>query len=359
MSRILVTIVAAALMAVSAFLVPAVRHVTHAAPAGAKYEGELDVIDWEGYTDPSFVKSFQRQTGCVVKSTYAGSSDEMFAKFRGGGGTSYDLVSASGDASLRVIQSGAVQAVDLKRLAHWKNLLPQLKSPPHNTVNGKHYGISFMWGPDVLVYNTRVFKTAPTSWRVLYDKRYSGKISVPDNAIQIADVAVMLGYKHPYNLSDSQLATIKSVLQKQRPLVRKYWGSAGDFTNLFKSNEIVVGAAWPLMTVQLKQAHAPVGETIPKEGATGWADTWMLNVHARHPNCAYAWMNYATSPAVQKQVVAVTGYSPANARTAQLLGPKESAALHITDLKYFNSLKFWLTPPNYPKWQQIWNEIKG
>jgi spermidine/putrescine-binding protein len=113
------------------------------------------------------------------------------------------------------------------------------------------------------------------------------------------------------------------------------------------------------MTVQLKAAGAPVGETIPREGATGWADTWMLNTHARHPNCAYAWMNYATSPAVQKQVVAVTGYSPANLKTGALLGPKESAALHITDLKYFNSLKFWKTPPNYPQWQQIWNEIKG
>ena len=260
------------------------------------------------------VKAFQKQTGCTVKSTYAGSSDEMFAKFRGGGGTGYDLVSASGDASLRFIQSGAVAAVDLSRLKNWKNLAPQLQGPPHNTVNGKHYGISFMWGPDVLIYNTKVFKKAPTSWSVLYSKKYSGKISVPDNAIQIADVAVYLGYKHPYNLSSAQLARVKSVLQAQRPLIRKYWGSAGDFTNLFKSGEIVAGAAWPLMTVQLRAAHASVGETIPREGATGWADTWMLNVRARHPNCAYAWMNYATSPAVQKQVVAVIRGSPADGR---------------------------------------------
>jgi spermidine/putrescine-binding protein len=359
MRKVLVTAVAALLVSVAAFLVPAVRGVTHAAPSGSKYEGELDVIDWLGYTDPSFKKRFQQQTGCTLKVTDANSSDEMFAKFRAGGGTSYDLVSASGDASLRFIQSGAVQAVDLNRLTNWKDLLPQLKSPAHNTVNGKHYGISFMWGPDVLIYSTKVFKKAPTTWRVLYDKKYSGKITVPDNAIQIADVAVMLGYKTPYNLSSSQLATIKTLLKQQRPLVRHYWGSAGEFTNLFKSNEVVLGAGWPLMTVQLKAAGAAVGETIPREGATGWADTWMLNTHARHPNCAYAWMNYATSPAVQKQVVAVTGYSPANQKTAALLGPKESAALHITDLRYFNSLKFWKTPPNYPQWQQIWNEIKG
>jgi len=223
MGRYLARIGIILVMAISAFAVPGLRGVIHAAPAKTSYEGELDVIDWEGYTDNSFVKAFQKQTGCTVKSTYAGSSDEMFAKFRGGGGTGYDLVSASGDASLRFIQSGAVAAVDLSRLKNWKNLAPQLQSPPHNTVNGKHYGISFMWGPDVLIYNTKVFKKAPTSWSVLYSKKYSGKISVPDNAIQIADVAVYLGYKHPYNLSSAQLARVKSVLQAQRPLIRKYW----------------------------------------------------------------------------------------------------------------------------------------
>src|SRR5438067_10000240 len=153
--RILAGIAAIGLITASAFAVPGLRGVTHAAPATSSYEGELDVIDWEGYTDSSFVSQFQKQTGCTVKSTYAGSSDEMFAKFRGGGGTSYDLVSASGDASLRFIQSGAVQPVDLKRLPNWNDLAPQLKSPAHNTVNGKHYGISFMWGPNVLIYNTK------------------------------------------------------------------------------------------------------------------------------------------------------------------------------------------------------------
>jgi spermidine/putrescine-binding protein len=113
------------------------------------------------------------------------------------------------------------------------------------------------------------------------------------------------------------------------------------------------------MTVQLKQAHVPVAETIPHEGATGWADTWMLSTHSSHTDCAYAWMNYVISPAVQKQVVAVTDYSPANLKTAKLLGAKQAAALHITDQRYFNSLQFWQTPPNYPKWQTIWNEIKA
>jgi putative spermidine/putrescine transport system substrate-binding protein len=325
----------------------------------AKIGGSLNMVAWEGYADPSFVKPFEQSTGCKVNVTYAGSSDEMFAKFRSGGGSVYDLVSASGDASLRFVHSGAVQPVDLSKIPNWKNIAPGLKSPPHNTVNGKHYGVSFMWGPDTLIYNTKTFKKAPTSWSVIYSKQYRGKVTIPDNPIQIADVAVYLHYAHPYNLTDAQLNKIKSVLIAQHPLIRKYWTSAGEFDSLFKGGEAVVGAGWPLMTVQLKASHVPVAETIPHEGATGWADTWMLSTHSQHVACAYAWMNYAISPQVQKKVVAVTDYSPANLKTAALLGKKESAALHITDSHYFDSIKFWQTPPNYAKWQEIWNEIKG
>ena len=152
-----------------------------------------------------------------------------------------------------------------------------------------------------------------------------------------------MGYKHPYNLNTTQLNKIKSVLQAQRPLVRHYWASAGDFESLFKTGDAVVGAGWPLMTVDLKRAHVPVSETVPKQGATGWADTWMLSSHSTHTACAYAWMNYALSPAVQAKVVAVTGYSPANLETAAILGPAKAKALHITDAKHFNTLKFWQT----------------
>lgn len=325
----------------------------------SKLGGPLNLIAWEGYADPSFVKPFEKQTGCHINVTYAGSSDEMFAKFRSGGGTAYDLVSASGDASLRFVRSGAVQAVDLSKIPNWKDLAPQLKSPPHNTVNGKHYGVSFMWGPDTLIYSTKTFPSPPTSWAVIYSPQYRGKVTIPDNPIQIADVAVYLGYPHPYNLTSAQLAKIKSVLIGQRPLIRKYWTSAGEFDGLFKSQDAVVGAGWPLMTVQLKQSGVPVAETVPSQGATGWADTWMLSTHSPHTACAYAWMNYALSPKVQKQVVAVTNYSPANLKTAKLLGAAESKALHIDDPSYFNSLKFWQTPPNYAAWQQIWNEVKG
>ncbi|HEY8866404.1 MAG TPA: ABC transporter substrate-binding protein [Solirubrobacteraceae bacterium] len=329
----------------------------------AKGEGRLNIVNWEGYTDPSFVKGFEQQTGCQVHSVFAGSSDEMFTKFRSGGGGQFDLASFSGDASVRAIKSGALQPLDTSKLTNFKDLAPQLQSPPFNTENGKHYGLSFMWGADVLIYNKDKIKQAPTSWAVLYDPKYKGKITVPDNPIQIADPALQFfGQSNPFSISSATLDQVKAKLKQQRPLVRKYWVLATDFEQLFKSGDAVVGSGWPLMTVALRNAGVNVGEVIPKEGVTGWSDSWMLAKNAKNPICAYKYMNYVTSPKVQKQVANVTAYSPANLKTCEVVGPKSCKDLHIRDTKYYDTIKYWQTPTkptNYRQWTDVWGEVKG
>jgi putative spermidine/putrescine transport system substrate-binding protein len=132
-----------------------------------KGEGSLDVIEWPYYTDKSFAQPFEKQTGCIIHRKDAGTSQEMFALMHGnggGGGGQYDLVSASGDASLRLIDAGDVQPIDINQIPSWKDFLPQFKSPAHNTVDGKHYGVSVQWGPNTLIYNTKHVKPAPTGW---------------------------------------------------------------------------------------------------------------------------------------------------------------------------------------------------
>src|SRR5512147_78330 len=149
--------------------------------------GTLNMIAWEGYTQPQWVKPFEKNSGCKVNAKYAGSSDEMVTLMRQGGGSQYDMVSASGDASLRLIKGGDVQPVNVALVPGWKDFIPELKSPPHNTVDGRHYGVSLQWGPNTLLYNTRDVTPAPDSWAAIYDPQYRGKITVPDNPIQIAD----------------------------------------------------------------------------------------------------------------------------------------------------------------------------
>jgi len=185
-----------------------------------KGEGSLNLIEWAAYSDPSFAKAFQTQTGCIIHRKDAGSSNEMVALMRsggGGGGGQYDLVSASGDASLRLIYGGDVQPVNVTLIPSWKQFLPNFRSPAHNTVKGVHYGVSVQWGPNTLIYNTTLVKPAPTSWSAIYSSTYKGKITVPNNPIQIADAALYLmksqptlGIKDPYELTKAQLdASVK------------------------------------------------------------------------------------------------------------------------------------------------------
>jgi putative spermidine/putrescine transport system substrate-binding protein len=346
-----------------------------------KGEGQLNLIAWEGYTQPQWVKPFTKATGCKVNAKYAGSSDEMVTLMRSGGGSQYDMVSASGDASLRLIYGKDVQPVNVKLIPDWKNFIPALKSPPHNTIDGVHYGVSLQWGPNVLLYNTKAIKTKPTSWSAIYDPKYKGKISVPDNPIQIADAALYLskkqpslGIKDPYELNQKQFDAAISLLKKQRPLIKKYWVLASDEVDLFKSGGVVLGAAWPLQTGTLLADKAPVADTIPKEGATGWADTWMLSSHAKHPNCAYMWLKYISTPKVQAQQALFFRETPANPKACPFMNKLEKgscAAFHLNaPQSYYNSIKFWKTPVadcgngskdcmDYTKWQQAWTQLKG
>jgi putative spermidine/putrescine transport system substrate-binding protein len=343
-------------------------------------EGQLNMIAWEGYAQPEWVKPFEAQTGCTVHAKYAGSSDEMVALMRQGSGQ-YDLVSASGDASLRLIRGGDVKPVNVELVPEWKNFIPQLQSPPHNTVEGKHYGISLQWGPNILMYDTKLIHPAPTSWSAIYSGKYKGQITVPNNPIQIADAALYLskkdpslGISDPYELTEAQLDAAAKLLKEQRPLIKKYWALASDEIELFKNGDATIGAAWPYQLSTLLADKAPVNALIPEEGATGWADTWMLSAHAPHPNCAYKWLDYITTPKIQAEQAVSYGETPVNKLACAEMEriKKGSCPIYHANAPsaYFNSIKFWKTPiskcdngenncMDYSAWQQKWTEITG
>jgi putative spermidine/putrescine transport system substrate-binding protein len=343
-------------------------------------EGQLTLVAWEGYAQPEWVKPFEQQTGCVVHAKYAGSSDEMVTLMRQGGGQ-YDMVSASGDASLRLIRGGEVQPMNVALVPEWKNFIPQLQSPPHNTVNGKHYGISLQWGPNTLLYNTKSVQPAPTSWAAIYSPKYKGAVTVPANPIQIADAALYLsktqpslGISDPYELTEAQLNAAVSLLKGQRPLIKKYWALASDEIELFKNGDAVIGAAWPYQYSTLIADKSPVKQIIPSEGATGWADTWMLATHAKDPNCAYKWVNWVSSPKVQAEQAISYGETPVNTQACQYMEKIQKGSCSVyhanAPAAYFDTIKFWKTPVaecgngqndcmEYSKWQQKWTEVTG
>jgi putative spermidine/putrescine transport system substrate-binding protein len=353
-----------------------------AVPASVgKTEGHLSLIAWEGYAQPQWVTPFEKATGCQVSVKYAGSSSEMVSLMANGGGGQYDLVSASGDADLRLIYGGDVRPINISLIPSWKQFYQFLQSPSFNTIGGKHYGVSYEFGPNVLLYSTKTFTSVPSSWSVLYNKQYAGQVTVPDNPIQIADAALYLsksqpglGITDPYELTKTQFDAAVKLLKSEHPLVKKYWDLASQEISLFQSGTTVVGAAWPYQTNTLQAAGAKVADTIPGEGATGWADTWMLATNAPHPNCAYRWMQWVTTPKVQAQEADYFGETPANTQACSIMDTLQKgscAAYHANEPQsYFNTIKFWKTPlaqcdngksdcVPFQDWVTAWTSIIG
>jgi spermidine/putrescine-binding protein len=334
-------------------------------PSCTKKTPTLNLLVWEGYADPSFVKAFEEQHHCKVSASYMGSSDELVAKLRGGSAGNYDVISPSSDVATSIAAAGLAAPLDLTKIPGYGQLSPQLTSLPLVRVKGQVYGVPFMWGPDPLLYDTTVFAQPPESWNVLWDPKYKGKISVWDDLSTVYMAAQVLGYDKPdpsqlYNLTDEQLEAVKKKLLDLKPNIRKMWSTGGELTNLFQNHEVVASMGWPLTTNQLRKINFPVGETIPKENTTGWIDHLMITAGSENTDLAYEFLEYMIEAQAQKKVTDVTGYTPANPQAARLMTAEEVKSLHLDDVdNYQKRLYFWQNVPRRAKYNEIWNEVKA
>jgi putative spermidine/putrescine transport system substrate-binding protein len=332
------------------------------AKTAGELEGRLDIVAWPGYiergeTDAAYdwVTGFETKTGCKVNVKTAGTSDEMVSLMTQGG---YDLVTASGDASVRLIRGNTVQPVDVTRVPSYASVDARLQRASWHYVDGKHYGVPYQWGPNVLMYSTVAFTEPPTSWAVVFEpmdlsdgKPNKGRIQAYDGAIYIADAAVYLmskqpdlGISDPYALTETQYAAVLGLLRTQHPLVHRYWHDANVQVQDFTTEGVVASGSWPFQVNTLVANGQPVGSVVPEEGATGWADTTMMSATAAHPNCAYEWLEWSISPKVQGDVAAWFGSNPAVPAACtgnELLGPN---GCDTNGFGNFEKIWFWRTP---------------
>ena len=332
-----------------------------------KGEGQVNIVAWAGYiesgaTDKAYdwVTDFEKATSCKVNVKTAGTSDEMVALMNEGG---FDLVTASGDASLRLIAGKRVQPINTDLIPSWKTIDERLQNAPWHTVDGVHYGVPYQWGANVLAYNTNVFKEAPKSWAVVFEeqnlpdgKSNKGRVQAFDGPIYIADAALYLmakkpelGIKDPYELNEEQYKAALDLLRAQRALVGRYWHDAFMQIDDFKNEGVVASSSWPFQVNLLQadkdaMAKTPVASVIPDEGATGWADTTMMHVDAANPNCAYLWMEHSISPKVQGDLAAWFGSVPAVPAACKGNALLTDAGCDTNGMPNFDKVHFWRTP---------------
>ncbi|WP_429136213.1 ABC transporter substrate-binding protein [Aeromonas veronii] len=334
-----------------------------------KGEGQLNIVAWAGYvergeTDKNYdwVTGFEKETGCKVSVKTAATSDEMVALMNEGG---FDLVTASGDASLRLIAGGKVQALNLALIPSYSKIDPRLQNAPWHTVDGKHYGVPYQWGGNILMYNTKVFPKAPDSWNVVFEeqtladgKSNKGRVQAFDGPIHIADAALYLmthqpalGIKDPYELNEDQYKASLDLLRKQRQLVGRYWHDAFVQIDDFKNEGVVASGSWPFQANALIADKQPIATTVPKEGVTGWADTSMVHSDAKNLTCAYKWLEHSLSNKLQGDLAAWFGsvpVVPAACEGNALLGP---TGCKTNGIDNFDRVRFWRTPVSQCKSQ--------
>jgi putative spermidine/putrescine transport system substrate-binding protein len=350
-----------------------------------KGEGALSLISWAGYVEPEWVKPFEQKTGCKVSDKEAGTSDEMVELMRTG---QYDGVSASGNATARLVDGGDVAPVNVSLVPNYKTIFPDLKNQPYNTFDSTHYGIPHGRGANLLMWNEDDVKPAPDSWNVTLDPKvaakYKGKISQYDDPMSIAEAAVYLkfhepslGIENPYELNEEQFNAAVGLMKEQRSLVGEYWSDAAKQIQAFGSGDNQVGTTWQyqyfaLLTEGKPMAASPASQGfLPKEGATGWSDTWMISAKAKHPNCMYMWMDWIVSPKVNAEVAEFFGEAPAQSLACEHTAEKDFCAkYHAENPGFWKRVYYWETPVSecgngegdcmdYNEWVKAWTSIKG
>ena len=354
-------------------------------------EGKLNLIAWAGYvvggtggeqiTGYDWVTPFETATGCKVTVKVGLDSGNMVQLMKTG---QYDGVSASGDATLRLIAGGDVAPVDFSRIPNYKDVFAGLKNAPYNTVGGVGYGVPHGRGANVLMYDPSVVKTVPDSWSVVFEANspYKGKVTAYNYAIYIADAALYLmktqpalKITNPYALDKDQLAAAVTLLKTQKTLIGKYWGTAEEEIDGFANGDMAVGTAWQYQANTINAAGGKqVAVVKPKEGATGWSDTWMVSSKAAHPNCMYKWMDYIISPAANAAVTVYFGEAPVSAGAcaeAEKLSKGHCDLFHATDESFFADVYYWNTPTvtcldgrgdictDFDAWTKAWTNITG
>jgi putative spermidine/putrescine transport system substrate-binding protein len=349
-------------------------------------EGKVNLIAWAGYvedgsTDPKvdWVSDFEKETGCQVNTKVGNTSDEMVTLMRTG---NYDAVSASGDATLRLIAGGDVAPVNTDLVPNYADVFEALKNKPHNSVDGQMFGIPHGRGANLLMWNEKDVTPAPDSWGAVFDPSspYKGSVTAYDSPIYIADAALYLKatkpdlkITNPYELDEKQFAAAVDLLKQQRGIIGEYWSDYTKEQAAFNNGDTKIGTTWQVIANLIgADGKVKVGTTLPKEGSTGWSDTWMISSKAKNPNCAYMWMNHIISPKANAAVAEWFGEAPANRKScAETADKSHCDTYHAEDEAYFDKVAYWTTPTkncgdergavckDYSEWVAAWTEVKG
>ncbi len=326
----------------------------------ARAADTITVLNWQGYgTDEAWaVKAFADKTGITVKHDYFNSEPEMVTKLRTNPGV-YDVVLVNSARIQQVAGESLVDAVDLSKVANAKDLPATLKDHPNLHMNGKGYGIPWVWGMNSL--GVRQGKVAnPDSFALLGDPAYADRVALFDDSTTEVAVGALLTGQDINNPKD--LKAIADKLKSFKKNVKLLWSSEDEWNKAFSAGAFDVSIYWSGAAVRSqKRLHLPVDFVVPKEGAIGWLDSLAVPATSTHKESAYAFINYMIDPGFYVEWATKAG-APASANSAAMAAlPGDDLTKQLYKPEYLSKLQFMAAMPDDRRTQfaDLWQEVKA
>lgn len=332
------------------------------APASSK---KITLLTWETYHDKPWLDAYKRKTGVEVVAVNVGSGDEMFAKLQSGS-VKADVIYSDSGTIARYAKAKLIAPIDVAKVTNVSNISPGMTWKDKNSLDGKLYGIPYNWGTQPLMYNTAKVNPAPTSWGALWDPQYKGKVVMFDAAdVTIPMVALYVGAKDAYNLTDQEFDKVRAALKKLRPQVRTIAKGFDDAVNVFASGDGVIGYCQNISEIPaISKQGPPFTYALPAEGTPEWTDNAILTPQGQR-QVVYDFIQATLEPTWQARFVnASSNNGILSLKEAQTAGVNADV-LKVTNIRDQEQPGFWdkmspLRPPeSVEKRLEVWNEFKA
>jgi len=321
----------------------------------------LRVAGWDVYADPEHrnktigYESFEQQFGYKIEFTPLTHLDEIIHYAESHQDIDVLIISNEGIEILH--KMNLVKNLDLEKIPFYQELHPSLRYSKWSQFDGQIYAVPWAWGPTGLLYDSNSMPM-PDSWNIFWDAKYKGKVSLWNDVSMIWTTALALGYKNVYNLTQEQLDEVKKKLLQLNGQVYSYYDGEQQEMKLLASGNVLLANSWFNPSSRLAKHNRQFKMVIPKEGAVGMFDSYMISNHCRLNEIAHSFINHQISPQVQKQMSHITGLAPSNIETLALLSQAEIKALHLDDQNYFRKMLLWDVMPRKHLYDKIMVEIQ-
>lgn len=321
----------------------------------------LHVAGWDVYADPQHrnktigYRSFEEQFGYTIEYTPLSNLDEIIHYAETD--KDVDVLIISNEGIEILYRMNLVEKLDLEKIPYYQDLHHSLRYSSWSQFNGGVYAVPWAWGPTGLIYDSS-FMAEPESWNVLWNPEYKGKVSLWDDVSMIWITALTLGYTNVYNLTQEQLNEVKKKLLLLNDQVHSYYKGEQEEMNLLISGEVYITNSWFDPSSRLSKDNRPFKMVIPKEGAVGMFDSYMLSRNNKLNEVSHKFINHQISPTIQLELSRTTGLSPSNVETLALMTQDEIHTLHLNDPSYFRKMILWDVMPRKDLYENVIQEVR-